>query len=484
MIVFGINDSSHDAALSVVIDGEIAFAAHSERYNKQKNTFHLDDELVTEALMYGKPDVIAYFEKRAKKRWRRLLHGGVNGAYGDLYSKRFRVLADLPEVQVGHHESHAVAGYFTSPFDDAVIVVLDAVGEWDCTSVWLPDADGVKNVLSVRYPTSFGLFYSAFTHLVGLRPGTDEYILMGMAGFGNPSRFYDRVNSYFPSWDKQRYSFIGGIVDWGEAQRDENWKFDVAAAAQRVYQERLLEFMSFVKMKWPSRNLVFAGGCALNCAANTQLFDVWDNIWIFPNPGDAGSSLGAAMRVGIGRPDWKGPYLGHEIFGTYPVDDIVGRLASDGVVGVACGKAEFGPRALGNRSLLADPRSIANHAAVNEIKKREPFRPFAPVVLEEKASEWFDMPCASSPYMQFAVACKRPTQVPAVVHVDGTSRVQTVNESQNPGLYNVLLRWEAETGIPILLNTSLNIKDQPLLNDSRDAAEWERVNPNAKIARA
>jgi carbamoyltransferase len=191
-----------------------------------------------------------------------------------------------------------------------------------------------------------------------------------------------------------------------------------------------------------------------------------------PNPGDAGSSLGAAAAVHQKKLDWHGPYLGTNIPGEYPVDRIIDALMENKIAPVASGRAEFGPRALGNRSILADPRDPEIKDKVNKIKKRELFRPFAPIVMEEHASEWFDMYYVS-PYMQFTPRCLKPELVPSVVHYDGTSRVQTVNANQHPGLYAVLKKFYEITGVPMLLNTSLNIKGQPLLNDLEDIAKWE-----------
>jgi carbamoyltransferase len=193
-----------------------------------------------------------------------------------------------------------------------------------------------------------------------------------------------------------------------------------------------------------------------------------------PNPGDAGSSLGAAAALYRKHVDWKDPYLGHDLGGEYPVKKIITGLIKDKVVAVASGRAEYGPRALGNRSILADPRDPNIKDKVNLIKQRELFRPFAPVVLEEYADKWFDIRF-SSPYMQYSVKCLQPDKIPSVVHQDGTSRVQTINKEQHEGLYNVLLEWYALTGIPVLLNTSLNIKNQPLLNDKDDILQWEKM---------
>jgi carbamoyltransferase len=216
------------------------------------------------------------------------------------------------------------------------------------------------------------------------------------------------------------------------------------------------------------------GGCALNCSANTRLWDIFDDVWIMPNPGDSGSSLGAAVASYGKHIKWQNPYLGYDLGGTYPVSEIITELIKNKVAAVAVGRAEYGPRALGNRSILADPRDPLIKDKVNLIKQRELFRPFAPVVLEEYANKWFDMNF-TSPYMQYAVKCLQPDKIPAVVHKDGTSRVQTVNKDQHPGLHEVLSNWYALTGVPVLLNTSLNIKGQPLLNDEKDILAWEKT---------
>jgi carbamoyltransferase len=470
MLILGINEGAHDAAVTLVDGKNILFAAHAERYSKIKNDWHLNQEIINEVLTYGKPDIIAFYEKRWLKNTRLRLFGGI----GKVSKNKFDSLSLIKEKQFLHHESHAAAGYYTSNFDNAVVVVIDAIGEWNTSSIWVGEGKKLKKIYTLNYPTSFGLFYSAFTRLIGLAPGIEEYILMGMAGFGNYNRYYKKVNEYFPTFKKQKYNFHTGISDWNEPINTDQDKFDIAAAVQKVYEDRLMEFMSFAKSKTNKKNLVFMGGCALNCSANTQLYNLFDNIWIMPNPGDAGSSLGAAALVAREHLVWDTAFLGHDIKKNYPEKQIIKSLLGGKVAPVACGKAEFGPRALGNRSILADPRDPEIKNKVNKIKNREPFRPFAPVILEEYAQDWFEMPNQSSPYMQFAYRCKKPDLIPSVVHVDGTSRVQTVNHKQNPGLYSTLKTWHNITGVPVLLNTSLNIKNQPLLNDSKDFYLWEK----------
>jgi carbamoyltransferase len=192
-----------------------------------------------------------------------------------------------------------------------------------------------------------------------------------------------------------------------------------------------------------------------------------------PNPGDAGSSLGAAAALYGKHLDWKTTYLGYDLGGEYPVQQIVDGILKDGIVAVASGRAEYGPRALGNRSILADPRDPLIKNKVNLIKQRELFRPFAPVVMAEHACIWFDMDF-TSPYMQYTVKCLQPEKIPSVVHTDGTSRVQTVNKDQHRGLWRAINKFYLKTGVPVLLNTSLNIKGQPLLNDETDIIKWEQ----------
>jgi carbamoyltransferase len=214
---------------------------------------------------------------------------------------------------------------------------------------------------------------------------------------------------------------------------------------------------------------------ALNCLANRKLGIYFENIWIMPCPGDAGNSLGAAALAHGGRVRWTDAYLGHSIPGEYPVDALVDHLQSDRIVGVASGRAEFGPRALGNRSLLADPRGPDIKDLVNEIKRRQKFRPFAPVILAEHVDEFFDMPCGwhRSPYMQSVARCRRPDLYPAICHVDSSSRVQTV-AADGSGIRSLLEAWYARTGCPMLLNTSLNIRGEPMVNDRVDADRFEQ----------
>jgi carbamoyltransferase len=466
MIILGINETSHDASVSLIKDGEILFAGHAERYSKKKNDWYNNREIILDALNYGTPDAIAYYEKPWLKKSRILLRGGSA-------DWKPQLPIDIPVHYFKHHHSHAAAGYYTSPFKDAVVVVLDAIGEYNTSTIWIGEGDKLKLKHKQNYPVSFGLFYSAFTKLIDLMPNQEEYIMMGMAAYGDWEKYYRQVHEYFPSYSKQKYNFHKGITDW-PTEINEQDKFDIAAAVQVVYQQRLNDFMHMAYNITGKKNLVFMGGCALNSSANTILWNIFKDVWIMPNPGDAGSSLGAAAAFYGKHIDWKNPYLGHDLGGTYPVDKIIAGLKKDKIVAVATGRAEYGPRALGNRSILADPRDPDIKDKVNLIKQRELFRPFAPVILEEFASEWFDMDF-TSPYMQYTVKCLYPEKIPSVVHQDGTSRVQTVNKDQHPGLHMTLRKWYWDTGCPVLLNTSLNIKGQPLINDENDILIWEKM---------
>ena len=464
MIILGINETSHDASVSLIKDGEILFAGHAERYSKQKNDWYNNKDIIIDALSYGTPDAIAYYEKPMLKKSRIMLKGGASD-----WKPKFPI--DVPVHYFKHHYSHACAGYYTSKYTDAAIVVLDAIGEWNTSTIWVGEGEKIRLKYKQNYPVSFGLFYSAFTQLIGLMPNQEEYIMMGMAAYGDWNKYYRKVDEYFPKYDQQKYNFHKGINDWGLIESEQD-KFDIAAAVQFVYQQRLNDFMHMAYSITGKKNLVFMGGCALNSSANTLLWNIFDSVWIMPNPGDAGSSLGAAAALYGKHINWKTPYLGHDMGGVYPIDDIVNGILKDGIVAVASGRAEYGPRALGNRSILADPRDSNIKDKVNAIKQRELFRPFAPVVMAEHASKWFDMNF-ESPYMQYTVKCLQPEKIPSVVHQDGTSRVQTVTREQHPGLYRVLNKFYLQTGVPILLNTSLNIKGQPLLNDHQDAIDWQ-----------
>ena len=463
MIEWGISAGAHDAALTVVSGREILFASSSERYSGIKNDKDLNKDLIDAALKFGKPEKIHWYEKPKLRAMRRFLAG-----QGLVRFSVRRYLEDEFGLQVPvefafHHESHAAAGYYTSNFYSATALVIDAIGEFDTASIWTCHDNNLKKKWSMDYPKSLGLFYSAMTDRAGLKPNEDEYILMGMAAYGVKERYYDEIRGL---WEKE--NLHRGCKWW--RLEDDPHPYDIAAATQQIYEEEFEKLLVRAKKVDPlQENLVLSGGCALNCSANHIALKYFKNVWIMPNPGDAGSSLGAIAANNREKLNWTGPYLGENIEGEYPVENLLTYLKKEGIVGVANGRAEFGPRALGNRSLLADPTRHDIKDKVNEIKRRQKFRPFSPVIMAEYAADYFDMPCSASPYMQFTSRCKYPDQFPAIVHADGTSRVQTVTKEQHPGLYRLLERWLEETGCPMLLNTSLNIKGFPMVNNRKDA---------------
>ena len=484
MTILGISAGFHDAAAAVIdLDGNIVFAAHSERYSKKKNDADLCPALVQE--LYGLDiDTVAYYERPWVKQLRQLYSGqGIEwGKFTaqQILKKQLRPFF-LPNTikTYNHHLCHAAAGFQTSSFDRATVVVIDAVGEFDTITIWAAEYDKnshatYKKLWSQHYPHSIGLFYSAATGSVGLRPMDEEYILMGMAAYGDASQAVG-MHALVKDTDKTEFSenLHAGIAPKYLRDMDE---FDIAAGAQAMAERLINSVMRRARDFKFSTNLVYMGGVALNCSANRNLGKYFDNIWIMPCPGDAGSSLGAAALAYGKQIHWTNAYLGHNIPGPYPVRDIMAGLSRDKIVGVANGRAEFGPRALGNRSLLADPRGNTIKDKVNEIKRRQKFRPFAPVILEEHAHRYFDMPnhWDNSRYMQVISTCRNPELFPAIVHHDGTSRVQTVPKDGS-GIRQLLEAWHEETDCPMLLNTSLNIRGEPMVNDRKDANRFEQL---------
>mgnify|MGYP003627428263 FL=1 len=439
MNIIGFSEGFHDAAICRIKNGNILHASHSERYSKVKNDkwLHQKQLEVNDCLGLKKP-MIAYHEKTWYKNTRRLYARKPwrNDKTTIEYDKSFY-----------HHQSHAAAGYYTAPFDDCNILVIDSIGEWDTVSIW----DNMKKIKSWKYPYSIGLLYSAITQYIGLKPNEDEYITMGMAAFGEPI-----VDLEYLLWENNHF----GIRNISDALSIAS-KEDIAASVQALYEKKFLELVDMC----PKKNLIIMGGCALNCLANSKIKN--KNIWIMPSPGDAGNSLGAAALVGKKKLKWKHPYLGYDIRKKVNVKEVVEHLINHSYCGIANGRAEFGPRSLGNRSFIADPRRDIKDT-VNQIKRRQKFRPFAPAILEEYANEYFEGPM--NRYMQFVAKAKHDHS--SVTHVDGTARVQIVEKNNISILRPILEEWYEKTGCPMLLNTSLNIKGQPIVNDWDDAKKF------------
>lgn len=485
MITWGISANSHDAALAVFDDGKLVFASHSERFSGKKNDRDLCNELVSYADKWGHPDQIYWYENPYFKTARQLFAGqGWKWKDNNIkeYLQRWNIVA--PITYVDHHKSHAAAGYYTSGFDNACVVVLDAIGEFTTYSVWEGNGKVLRKLTTLEYPNSLGLFYSAMTQRCHLKPNEDEYILMGMAAYGNADKLTRDILDDFvqlPNDDYQhpfriKKNLHRGCTDW-RPDLIVNDTFDIAAATQVVYEMAFERVLQQAVSLTGSRKLVLMGGCALNCSANRLTGKYFDTTWIMPNPGDAGSAIGAVLAK---NPSWAidpkefTPYLGYDMGSKSTNAEIVNYLVTDKICGLARGPAEFGPRALGNRSLLADPRGEDIKDTVNAIKQRQQFRPFAPAILEEHVDMYFDMPNGwdTSRYMQVIARCRHPNHYPAIIHRDGTSRVQTVPDDGSP--FRLLLEeWYKETGCPMLLNTSLNIKGKPMVNDHADALNFE-----------
>lgn len=479
-IIWGITALNHDASIAVIDNSSILFAGHAERYSRIKNDSKLNSKLVTAALEFGKPTEIVWFESSMLKRTRQLYASQYNEIFSETPTSHLKTfgLSDIKFSAVKHHQSHAASGYYTSPFTEATIIVIDAIGEWDCVSIWHGKDNTMKKIASIRYPNSMGLLYSAFTDRVELKPNEEEYILMGMAAYGSPIYTNEIKETFINSMQGLQFSLSvnvhRGIRCWRPDLKTEQDYMDIAASIQQIAEEYIISLVKESVSLTQCSNIILGGGVALNCVANEKVAKIYPNIWIIPNPGDSGSAIGAVAAKYNRKLDWQNPYLGTNIDRQVDYDSIHRLLLNGRIIGFANGRAEFGPRALGNRSLLADPRGPLIKDKMNDIKKRQRFRPFAPIILEEFAHQYFDLPVVSSPYMQFTAKCKYPDIFPAICHVDNTSRVQTVNEQQNPVIYAILRRFYKATNCPMLVNTSLNIKGEPLVDSWHDAIAFSK----------
>jgi len=421
-----------------------------------------------------------------------------------------------------HHMSHAAHTFFTSPFDNAAILTVDGVGEWTTTSFGTANDTTIKLTNDIRWPHSVGLFYSAFTYFLGFKVNEGEYKLMGLSAYGKP-KYYDLIMrnlvdvkndgsvhlnmKYFSfTYDKvmtnQKFSDLFGIPPRKEDTRAEQIHYDIAASAQLVLEEILLKMVNHVYKKTSMKNLCFGGGVALNGVANYRILKEgpFENIHIPPSPGDGGSAIGCAQYSfychdknkrkiednveRIKNNIFMGPSysndeiklfldrnkIQYEFLETNSLLQTTAQLiAESNVVGWYQGKMEWGPRALGNRSILADPRNAKMKDILNEkIKHRESFRPFAPCILEEHLSEYFDINIPS-PYMLMVAPVKKPKKIPAVTHVDGTSRLQTVSKNINSLFYNLITEFYKISDVPVLINTSMNVRGEPIVNTPEQA---------------
>lgn len=478
-MILGINTFNHDASACLVdpTTHQVLFAGHAERYSRVKNDDKINDALLEDLLLHGKPTELCWFERPLLRNLRQIRSGQIPKFYSIENFLRRHGLGNLPIHRYHHHRAHAAQAFYTAKMHSAGVLVIDAIGEWDTTSIWHAEGDKLVCKWNRWYPDSMGLFYSAITAGLGFKPNEEEYIVMGMAAYGRPCHvdllkklFFSRFNP--PSF-ALRHNPHRGLHRWLPAGLE---PADVAASAQVIWEEYLVGTARWMHKKMGIRNLVIAGGGALNCMANDRIrqLGLFDEIYVPANPGDAGLSLGA-IAAHLSKPIWmRDAYLGHDIRRRVPVSVVVSMLESGHVVGIANGRAEWGPRALGNRSLLADPRTPEMKEQVNDIKYREKFRPFAPAVLDEHADSIFDVDHNNMRYMQFAVRCHEPESYPAVCHVDNTARVQMVDRGNPSVLRLILEEWHRRTGCPMLLNTSLNIKGEPLVNTIEDAQRFSQ----------
>ncbi len=572
--ILGISAFYHDSAAALVVDGRVVAAAQEERFTRIKHdpafpTHALDYCLRAGSLSPDDVDYVAFYDKPLTK-FERLLETYL--AYAPSGFRSFRLAMPLwlkdklhmrrtlrrslegatraRLVFTDHHESHAASAFFPSPFDEAAIITLDRVGEWSTTVIGAGLANRLRLLDHITFPHSLGLLYSAFTYYCGFKVNSGEYKLMGLAPYGRPiyrELILERLVDLKPDgsfWlDMDYFNYCQGLTMTngrfhrlfdGPPRRPESpleqRHMDVAASIQAVTEEAVLRIARHTYKKTELKNLVLAGGVALNCVANGRLLREGDfeNIWIQPAAGDAGGALGAALFVWYqlldnprqpgGKDSQQGSFLGPSfttdqvmrclsqqgVPGRRFADegelvDHVAELLADGkVVGWFQGRMEFGPRALGARSILGDPRSPEMQANMNlKIKFRESFRPFAPIVLQERAPEWFDLkPGQESPYMLLVAPVLEHRRVsvddesqktmehdpdlrrrvnvvrstiPAVTHVDYSARLQTVDSDRNLRLYRLLEAFERLTGCPVLVNTSFNVRGEPIVCTPEDA---------------
>ena len=570
--ILGISSFYHDSAATLIIDGEIIAAAQEERFTRKKH----DDSFPANAINYilshsnlkmSDIDKIVFYEKPFLK-FERLLETYVAFAprgfksfskampiwlkeklfQKQLLLENLRKLGDknLTEKKLffsEHHLSHAASAFFPSPFDEAIILTADGVGEWATTTVAIGKGSNLKIEKEIHFPHSLGLLYSAFTYYVGFKVNSGEYKLMGLAPYGKPiykDLIVDNLihikedGSFRLNQDYFNYAtgltmtnnnfdkLFGQKVRKNEKDKITQFHMDIASSIQKVTEDIMIKLVRNLSEVYKIPNLCLAGGVALNCVANGKILKekIFKNIWIQPAAGDAGGSLGACLaywhleldkdRKTEKEDSMKGSYLGPEYsqeeivqvlkklganFEVYEDEElslITAKSLSDGdAIGWFQGRMEFGPRALGGRSILGDPRSESMQKNLNlKVKYRESFRPFAPSVIYEEVKDWFNIDC-KSPYMLFVAEIVdnkqkkiskeqeglfgidklnvKRSEIPAVTHVDYSARVQTVHKETNPKFYNLLSKFKELTGCPVIVNTSFNVRGEPIVNTPKDA---------------
>ena len=570
--ILGISAFYHDSAACILINGKIIAAAQEERFTRKKHDSTYPFNAIEFVLDFAKiklseVDQIIFFEKPFLK-FERLLETYVAFAprgfksfcmampvwlKEKLFQKKilFNELKrhdnkfnDNKKIHFSdHHLSHAASAFFPSPFEEAVVLTADGVGEWATTTVAIGKGNSLKIKKEIHFPHSLGLLYSAFTYYTGFKVNSGEYKLMGLAPYGNPI-YEDRIKNNLIDikedgsfhLDQSYFNYATGVTMtnkkfdnlFGQKVRDSKYEkltqfhMDIAASIQKVTEDIMIKIIKSLKEEFNISNLCLAGGVALNCVANGKILKekIFNNIWVQPAAGDAGGSLGAALalwyidqknpRTIDHKDSMQGSYLGpeysqkgieeqldkagakYEIFKDEELlDKTATDLSNEEAIGWFQGRMEFGPRALGGRSILGDPRSEKMQKNLNlKVKYRESFRPFAPSILKEYLSEWFDIN-VDSPYMLMVSNINKTktvemtedqknlfgidklnvkrSEIPAVTHVDYSARIQTVHKETNEKYFRLIEKFKDKTNCPILVNTSFNVRGEPIVNTPLDA---------------
>ncbi len=569
--ILGISAFYHDSAAALIKDGTIIAAAQEERFSRKKHDasypFNAVEYILKESNQnLNEIDHIVFFEKPFLK-FERLLETYLAFAprgfksfsmsmpiwlREKLFQKKYLLdhlkrhdenFKDIEKIKFSeHHFSHAASAFFPSPFEEAIVLTLDGVGEWATTTVAIGKKNELKMLKEIHFPHSLGLLYSAFTYYTGFKVNSGEYKVMGLAPYGEPKFKNLIINNLMDlkedgsfRLNMKYFSYATGLTMtnqkfsdlFGEPVRNPNtekltqFHMDIAASIQGVTEEIVLRITKSLIKEYKIKNLCLAGGVALNCVANGKILKnkIFENIWIQPAAGDAGGSLGAALAYWyhelkkprrIFKDQMKGSYLGpsfkkenietklknlkanYKILSKEEIISITAKeLAGSKTVGWFQGRMEFGPRALGGRSILADPRSEKMQKELNlKIKFRESFRPFAPSVIREDLNEWFELNY-DSPYMLLVSEVKKSKQInmsnkdkelfgiqklnvkrssiPAITHVDYSARIQTVHKETNPRYYDLLMEFKKNTDCPVLVNTSFNVRGEPIVCSIEDA---------------
>lgn len=540
MIVLGISCYYHDAAVALVDNDKILFAIQEERLSRVKHDSRFPTLAIGRALEYAGIEIndvdgIVFYENpelKLQRLWDQVIDKWPLSSRLFLediphYLKYKLPVAEQIRQHLGyrgvvscteHHRSHAASAFFTSPFERAIVLTVDGVGEYDSLAVHIGEGNSLKKIRSIHFPDSLGLLYSVFTNYLGFEVNEGEYKVMGLAPYGRPA-YRDKLlgpiiriredgsfalnQSYFDFNAADRHYALSLVEHLGVKPRASDSEMlqehmDLAASVQDVLETALIAILKPLLSEFNTKDVCLAGGVALNCTANARLIrECGVRLHVHPAAGDAGGALGAAlqhvMRDSAATPIKRfhfDPYLGM----SYPeavtlatlninsiafhkssdaASEIADRLVDGKVVGIVNGRDEWGPRALGARSILADPRTSAMKEHVNaRIKFREEFRPFAPAVKADRYGEYFEtLGMAESPFMLFTHRALKPDAVGAVVHVDGTSRVQTVSPEQNSYFYGIIDEFEKRTGVPVVLNTSFNLRGEPMVSSPSDALQ-------------